>query len=438
MPSERAALAMLAVVVLVGTALPAAMASSPPQPLCEVCGEEFERAANQDYVQPTVERSTATLAVDENGDGQWTARLTLDEATAEWFRENEMHLEYTINEALNQKYGETTDGTPYTYGLDGQTLTIEYEEPDVASRGVGGTLLVDRFHSFRGSGYEFNVAEFEIRGPDGTIVSNDPPGSPNAGDEAATWARPDTPPYSVDFSKETFVAFHDEGGVAGRVAAEATIVERLGPRFLKDTLLLSLVPMALFISGLGSVRKLGRYDDWSIVRAAALPLAVVGLGLVLAASMSQWRLLEPLVPALPFLFVPMAALVSADWQTPLVAVATVVAGLAIQFLFAGMFRVEGVPFLAGWGEVTAMAIPALLFFPLGAFADRGNNWFRLLAGLVVCWPLLLAIRMAPIVGMEALMAPVFAIWALVCVVVGLPYAVLGRVVTRRRGFEPDF
>ena len=57
-------------------------AAPPPRPLCDACGDAFERTAEAHGVVLTVERSTATVAVHENGSATWVVRNRLADSPA--------------------------------------------------------------------------------------------------------------------------------------------------------------------------------------------------------------------------------------------------------------------------------------------------------------------------------------------------------------------
>lgn len=331
----RVALAVAAVVAVVAPAAVAPVtASSPPQALCPICGDHLERvAAYETGVSATATGSDLRMVVDERGDASMRARVTLNDSTAERFRENASAMDAVVSAAF--------DGGGYAFGvdraanvsagMDGDVLVVTYDVPDVAHRARGGVLLVTAFGE-RTYYVTTNVDRFTMVGPDGYAVANDPRtgavearGATDAasGDgEVVTW-NPADGELGADerLDRGTYVAFAPDDGLGARLNAELAVLATVGPLMVGDALLLggpTAVVLALaLLACLFLVGESGRPER------EARWLAALGASVVVVAAL--WRLVEGQDLArsenLPLLAVPagVAALGYLSMRSPAVA-----------------------------------------------------------------------------------------------------------------------
>ncbi len=383
----------------------------------------------------TVEESTATLDVAGNGSGRWTARLTLTADSSERLAENRSQLDDIVDDALDSR-GETSD---VSATLEDRTVVVTYVESDVATRMIGDTLLVDRFHSWGGPPIRFNVDDFAVSGPDGTVVTNDPPGSSSPGDDAARWrAATDHERDEVAFSDDTLVAFGPDAGLGSRVAAAASIGLFVWPTLGKDLLLLATLPAATLLVGLRGLSVAGRFSD-SSVSPAAVTAAAVGVGFVLFSGTlvglrvglyaGDWSLGS----LAAVLLVPSVAVVATDQFTPWRTVGVVAGATAL----AAVPAVASAP--SRWAGSVPVVLPAvtvlplLLCFGLGRLWDEGGRLWTFLSFVLVATPFFVGFQFVPITGFGFLFVPILFVWSVVALVAGLPFAILGRVVAREGG-----
>jgi hypothetical protein len=135
----RSGLCALLVVSLVVAVSPG-VAAPPPRPLCDACGDSFEATAGSHGVVVTVEESTATVSVRENGTATWVVRNHLDDSPgAERLRSNASLRAEIADRAMWD--AEFLGANVSPEGV----LTMRYREADFASRSVGGALYSGEF-----------------------------------------------------------------------------------------------------------------------------------------------------------------------------------------------------------------------------------------------------------------------------------------------------
>ncbi|WP_267642960.1 hypothetical protein [Haloarchaeobius amylolyticus] len=427
--------AALLVLVLAGSLVPAATASSPPERVCPVCDQQFEEAAHELDLNATVDRSSLRVDVRDDGSSRWTARVTLSPETAPTYRDDPAQLREVVDTAFEAHNNLVEDPRNVSVRFEDRTAVVGFTVPDVAHRGVGGVLVVDYFHTIGGRYTMLNADEFVVAGPSETVVANDPPGDPGVGDGLASWES------DRGYTQETFVVFADDDGAASRAAAEASVALAVGPRLVRDALLLATAPTLLFAAALGSLRGSDRFAEWSLSTAAAVSAGLPLLGLAVSTVTVTSTLAARLVMALPLLVIPLVAVAVADWLSPRRMLALVGLTLLAQLVAADAVGLGwGLAGFAG-GGASALLLPALLFFPAGGLAadsrTRTRAW-RAHTLLVVSWPLLVTTQFVPLTGFEFLLLPAFLAWAAGTLLVGTPLFALGRAVAGSRGFEPQF
>ena len=168
--------------------------------------------------------------------------------------------------------------------VEGDVLVATFDVPDVASRGVGGVLLVDYFHAEGDGGYYLvHDVPMTLRGPDGTVISNQPPGATVDGN-AATWSNEET------LTDETYVVFAPGRGPIPWLTTRATIAVDPAPFVLSDLVTVSLLPVMILAVTVGLLAAVpSRFDGRSIRR--PLSMGVIGVGLATISLLATQGLL---------------------------------------------------------------------------------------------------------------------------------------------------
>ncbi len=333
---RRSPLVAALVVVVLLTAFAGATTGSPqPDPVCSIC----EDSALDDHRG----QSVVTVDIRENGDAEWRIEVEIDNATvAEELHRNPPELSQTPGTALVEA---SYEEPAVTVTDDDDVLVVEFVDRDAVRSPAGGTLLVDYLHGMDvAGGYEMNVDRFELRGPEGYVVSNDPERAVVTGN-AATWNGNSYNIYG------TFVVFapEDAGAKDLRTAAAKGVV--LAPVAMGN-LPIVLLPAGIFGVLLGTV---GAGTRWV---AETLNPRRLGVGAVAAAVLGAlsipelFRIAEiapyasgwALVPAVVLIGV---GLVKTDRQTATLAILCATGLFALEF--AALIRIAG--------PVSAFALP---------------------------------------------------------------------------------
>lgn len=170
---RRAALALALLAVLAVPLVPAVAASPQPRPVCGFCGDPFERAADDAGVNATVEASTATVRVHENGSATWTVENRLANGSDQFAADPETLA--AVGRSLARSHrGVAEDPRFVDADLDGTTAVLTFRDPGAAERHAG-LLVVDYLHHAGASRWHYvNAERVTLAGPSGTVVANDP------------------------------------------------------------------------------------------------------------------------------------------------------------------------------------------------------------------------------------------------------------------------
>lgn len=414
----RVALAVLAVAAVVAPAAMApAAASTPPERLCPVCGEQLERVAAYELdTSVTAGDGELRMVVDDAGDAALRARVPLNDSTAERFRENASAMDAVVAAAFS---GEGAARSAFgaerarnvSAAMDGDAMVVTYEIPGVARRARGGVLLVTAFGE-RERYVDTNVDRFELVGPDGYVVANQPRtgtvqstelrDSERSTGEGVVW-EPVDGEYGGDdgrLERGTYVAFAPDDGLAARANAELAVASTVGPQMFDD---------AVAVGGpTGVVLALALLGCLFLVGESATPerdarwLAAVGASVAVGGAL--WRLVEgiDLVGSsnLPLLAVPVgvAALGSLSMRSPPVASvreAALRAGGTVGL--AGVLAIALLP--APLTPVAAVSTVLVGGFYLVGVLDERVGWPVALAfALVVATPFVAVLPRMPLAG----------------------------------------
>ncbi len=440
---RRVVLACLVVVALFGAVAPGD-AMPPPRPLCDACGETFEATAQAYGVDLAVERSTATVSLQENGSATWVVRNHLEDARGvevERLRSNATLRRQIADRAMWDT--DTVDATVSPAGV----LTMRYREVDFAEPSVGGTLRSGEFT--REYGYRnldgLGADRLVVVAPNGSRVGRTVPGATVSDDgRRMTLTRLET---------GRFVTFVPRDATLGPLWSALAVGSVVAPVVALNALVSIVLPTAvvtlLVAAGSGVLSRLER--DW---------IAELEPGRVRDALGSRPEPKAALagVGALALL-AGVGLLLFGGYAAPLFGI-----GVAVAVLGAALGRpsvrervtyralVAGAAFGAALavGVTIAIAVgitqkrlhyallsslpalvPIFVLLPAGYAAGRGN---RLLTAGTVAVGFVLAVAplasfTSPMVGGGFVSAPVLvlgaAIYAIGIVVVGTPLLVAG-------------
>ena len=282
----RRPLFALALLFLAAVTASVAVASPQPTPVCGPCGEGFamvaERTDGLDDVK--IERSTAAVRVHEDGSATWrvTNRFAR-ESTVDYLADDPARLDRIAGDAIERG---TVDG-PFrnvSATTEGATIRVRYRDPDAVRR-VHGVTLVEYFHTRGHDSWAVITAnELTVVGPNGTTVTNDPPGATVDG-RNATWHGNASSPLreAQSLGQGAYVAFDEGGGWSGvrtslaiATATAPIVADVLGGFILPP---LAVLGLGLAVLSLGSRRLVWRSTRDSFRRAA---IAITGLGVLSA------------------------------------------------------------------------------------------------------------------------------------------------------------
>ena len=267
---------VLVALLVVPPALAAPTAARPPpEPVCSPCGDGFADAVqwhgerhglNSSTTVTSVERSTATVRVHENGTVVWTVRnRPTNEATVELLRENGTVLAAVAEQSTP---GRLLDARVGPEGV----VVFRYRTPGAAAVAPGGVVRFDHFREttsrhFTGLGAD----RLTVRGPPGTV----PRGAPSAAD--------------VDGNSFSLTTYGDDGsgfvtfappGVAGRALAHVAVVDAVWWNVVRNLLAVALFPAGVLLVALAATVRLAGRGGGSEERVTRTAAAVGGLGVV--------------------------------------------------------------------------------------------------------------------------------------------------------------
>jgi|GEM_PF-546626 len=413
------ALAFVGLFVVVSLGASPAAAAPPPQELCGVCGDELERSADEAGVPLTVEHSTATIAVDDEGTGHWHAQVRLSPAAAERLAGNEALRTELVRGALDRRTV-VDDPRNLETRIENDTLVVDFDVPGVASDRLGVSLVT--FASAEGvEGSVTVVADrLTVRGPEGTVPTH-VPADATVDESAVVW---------VDgglVGLGPAIAFADAGGALGSVATSAALVLDAGSRVGPGTLLVGGIPALVFVGAVGLLVALGgRLPDIRPERAAGvavgLAFGVTALtGLAATFGTLDATLLAPLAVAAGLYAVVGGAPLVLDALSTRQACGWVAGAVCLAALVGAAVSVQAL-------RAVLVTAPAVCFLPLGA--ARSDRRLRgVLAAILVVLPILVATQGGPGERLfDAVVLTVFAAlpWAVVTVALGTVLYLAGR------------
>ena len=469
-----AGLRVVFVAALVGGILLSAVgapvsARPPPHAVCGVCSDTLVDAAAENGVAIDLVESSLSIRIDRSGTGHWTARVTLTGSGIETLQENQSVRDRIVQRVYERGYVAVEEPRSLTTSMDGETLVVEYEVPEMAHESAGGVYVVDFFYWHGGEARWFYLAadSMTMRGPPGTVVSHAPADStPDA--DVVTWEGSDQQYDPLDV--RSHVVFAPNDGVVSTVATTLGIGIDVAQLKAQD-LGAAIAPFTLLVAVIALLWRFGyRLTELSRSRLIALvggPLAVVGLAAATVETLVGVS--GPLTEQLgDFLFYLIFVVVGTGAGPALLLGGPLVAGqlLLARRLLEGEAdttgAMEAVTRLLLWPTATVLAgqwmlfpvaaagaagydttyglvslvLPPLYFFPL-AVTHRWEMPLRVAFTTCLLFsPLPVVFALAPHTGMNLVIgsrALLYAPWGLVVAVIGvLAYAAGYRLVATER------
>lgn len=281
---RSAGLRVVFVAALVGIILLSAVGSPvsarpPPHAVCGVCSDTLVDAAAENGVSIGLVESSLSIRINRSGTGHWTARVTLTGSGIETLQENQSLRNRVVQRVYERGYVAVEEPKSLTTSMNGETLLVEYEVPNMAHESAGGIYVVDFFYWHGGEARWFYLAadSMTMRGPPGTVVSYAPADATSDAD-VVTWEGSDQQydPLGV----RSHVVFAPDDGVISSVATTMGIGIDVAQLKAQD-LVAAVAPFAMLAAVLALLSRFGyRLAGLSRLRLIALvggPLAAVGL-----------------------------------------------------------------------------------------------------------------------------------------------------------------
>jgi hypothetical protein len=414
---------------LVGAVAPAA-AAPPPRPLCDACGDAFEATAEAQGAPLTVENSTATVTVHENGSATWIVHNHVVESdmTAR-LRSNETKLTAITDDAMWDT--EFLGATISTNGV----ITMRYRAPDFATRSVGGVLQSGVFTEAYGYGNldGLGAGRLTVIAPNGTQVGWTVPGAAVSDDGQQMTV--------TQFDEGGFVTFVPQDTVLGPLLSLLAVGSLLGPVMAINVLVYVGLPTAVFTLLIGAIAGALSWTNWEYSRIqnrAGIGLGVLGLlgttgSLVATGGVSLLGgAAAPLFGA-GITFVVLGVVYSRqsvrDRMTyrRLVGVGVLGAGIASVVTAAGAIGFGQNGLTQSLLTSLPLLLPVFLLIPTGYALGRENR--RLAIGTAAVGFALSIVPLAPFtsptIGAGLLLSFVATMYAVIIAIIGVPLLVVG-------------
>lgn len=239
-----AALVVASVLAPIGVSVVAA--STPPEPVCPVCGRHVTYASQGAGVDLDVVESEVVMRVQDDGSARFRARVTVANETASALRENESAVETVVDEAFEYGYvGDERGARDVTASFADDRLRVAWTIPDAARDGPGGTTILTLFGEAR-PGIQLGADRLVLYGDDDARVVNTPKtgvvedlaatGNGSRDGERVVWngsADHDDPGH---LERGTYVAFAPREGVLASAGGELGVALAIGPTMLSDAI----------------------------------------------------------------------------------------------------------------------------------------------------------------------------------------------------------
>ena len=341
-------------VVVAGAGAPAA-ASTPPGPVCPVCGgSDYVEMWGADDEWTTPDDRTLTVRVHESGTAMWVADLRWNDPADAPGPDEADAVESAAEEALADS----------RYLPEHEAVAVEVREGRTRITWQTSSVVTERFghgvfRSFHGEASSrtlvLNVEELVVRAPPGRVVTNDPAAGTVTDDGTAVRVDSDAgDPDDVRTLEDFYVVLGDERGATSRVTAELAIGSFLWPIAGGNLLQHLFLPGVVFGVGLTGLYAAGRRWGADPDRAGGYGAAgiVVGLLGVVAATMGPVPFGSNSVFSLPGVLLALAALaafgyaVAAGDRRLLVVTGTAVPSVALAPMVARIWPAVQLPTLS--------------------------------------------------------------------------------------------
>lgn len=266
----RAVLVAALLVGVVSLVVAPVVGAPPPRPLCDACGDTFERTAEAHDVTVSVERSTATVTVHANGSATWVVRNSLATG-ADRLRANATRRTEIARRAMWD-----TELVGSTVTAD-NVLVLRYRESAFAEPTAGGALRSGAFTA--AYGYRnldgLGADRLTVHAPPGTRVDRAVPG--------ATVSANGTRMTLTELDRHAVVTFVPQDSAVGPLLSLVALASLVGPVAIVNGAVLLGAPALLMAAVVSTVGYgLDRVEPATVLalNPGATGLALLGGGVV--------------------------------------------------------------------------------------------------------------------------------------------------------------
>ena len=350
---------------------------------CSVCGFDFEKSAEDHGADVSIEESELHIYLHEDGSAHWEAQATLEGDGVDELRSNVSMREDVVNEAFERNDGPEPDELRnLSIEMEGDTLVVGFDDPELAEPRAGDILLVDRFVDYEGGlgqSYSVRADRAVLHPPDGWAAVNDPQRATTTRNEIVWEER--IPP--------TYVVVGHDRAPSTVAAGKLIVIREEGFRAAIPALVSSAIP-ALFLGTIGSGLLMGvdgvklqkgrSVLDWeliSVLLGTVLVLASIGF-LTLLVPPSEFLSFRGILGGFAAVSVGLLGLAGAvahrrpSLRWPPVVAAT---GLGVVLVVWLVYGSSPVPFLLVYFLLPLMFVWSLITAGLGTLAFGLGRWW---------------------------------------------------------------
>ena len=307
MPSRRRLLGLLALALVVLSAVAPAVARPPPEPLCGTCtmGQDADGVYGVG-VDPA--NSSLTVELFANGSSRWTERVELTRGADE-LAANDTFRADLVEGALRWHAAEEHVDTQSR--VESDTLVTTYRVPAVATRSAG-VLTVDLFdRTDREAWVYVGAARATLVAPDGYHLVDGPAGERAETNASAVVWTDDAPADDYGPDVEGRISFAEDGTTAGGLRASLVTAQAEGPPLLLGAATVALVP-TLLVAATGVLYVRSRATSGQAVLSRLTLGVTVAAAWLVGLATTAFTLLYGLLPdeprVAPLVVVPLVAL----------------------------------------------------------------------------------------------------------------------------------
>lgn len=405
-------------------------AAPPPQPVCDACDESFTAAAESNGVPLTIEKSTATVTVHENGSATWVVQnhVASSETTAR-LRANHTLLTTIADDAMWD-----TEFRRANISTEG-VITLRYRNPKFATSSVGGVLRSGAFTEQYG--YRnldgLGADRLTVIAPNGTHVGRTVPGATISDDGGRMTV--------TQFTQGAIITFVPQDALLGSLLSLLAVGSLLGPVLVLNTLAYVALPTTVFTLLIGAIAGMLTWLDWDDSRIqehlgsslAALGLLVTTFSVVAGGGASLFGGTAAPLFGTGIAFVALGGLCTRPSIREQVTYRWLVSGAAVGAIVAAGVTVIGAVTVGQTGLTRSLVtsllflIPIFVLLPVGYALGRQNR--RLAIGTAAVG---FAVSMLPLVpfltpplGMGIPLVFFVTGYAILVAIVGIPLLIVG-------------